>query len=156
MFTSIFFLLQLFKEKTTETHNHRVGKEKGLTLQEWKYNSFYFWKVTLRSLSSHSNLSGWQITKLKHHSNTSPYSHHRIKHYLLDLREFMTSQRTYIRWKHVFLTYIHCKCSAIKLQDCPDTTSTKCQEEKKNIRQKWWNDAQQYPNCGVFCLENLH
>lgn len=50
MFTSIFFLLQLLKEKTTETQNHRVGKEKGLTLQEWKYNSFYFWKVTLRSL----------------------------------------------------------------------------------------------------------
>lgn len=63
--------------------------------------------------------------------HTSPYSHHRIKHYLLDLREFMTSQRTYIQCKHVFLTYIHCKCSAIKLQDCPDTVSTKCQEEKK-------------------------
>lgn len=37
----------------------------------------------------------------------------------------MTSRRT-------FLTYSHCKCSAIKLQDCPDTANTKCQKEKKN------------------------
>ena len=110
----------MLKTVVRVSQNHRGKKRNGMVKERKHFTCLFISEKSYPKVFNH--IQTYQDGRLPNRnitpSNTKPLPSLRIKHHLLDLKEFMTSLRT-------FITYIHHKCSAIKHQYCPDMVSTK-------------------------------